>query len=64
MATFQERKKERTEHYFKYVYGMKLQVCSACNGSGHYDVKGSPPCGACSGTGKEEYESDKRRRIL
>ena len=27
--------------------------CIACNGSGHYDHNGSPPCGACDGTGKE-----------
>lgn len=25
--------------------------CSACNGSGRYDAKGSPKCGACNGTG-------------
>lgn len=28
--------------------------CMACNGSGHYDSHGSPPCGACDGTGWEE----------
>lgn len=27
--------------------------CIACNGSGHYDSGGSPPCGACGGSGKE-----------
>lgn len=27
--------------------------CYACNGSGRYDVGGSPPCGACDGTGRE-----------
>jgi alkylated DNA repair dioxygenase AlkB len=27
--------------------------CYACNGSGHYDHNGSPPCGACGGTGRE-----------
>lgn len=31
--------------------------CVACNGSGRYDSKGSPPCGACDGTGYEEDES-------
>lgn len=27
--------------------------CMACNGSGVYDSHGSPPCGACDGTGFE-----------
>lgn len=26
--------------------------CYACNGTGIYDITGSPPCGACNGTGK------------
>lgn len=25
--------------------------CYACNGSGRYDVNGSPKCGSCTGTG-------------
>jgi DnaJ-class molecular chaperone len=29
------------------------QKCYACNGSGYYDSNGSPPCGACDGTGLE-----------
>ena len=29
------------------------EKCSACNGSGHYDAKGSPKCRACDGTGFE-----------
>ena len=29
----------------------KKQVCYACNGSGHYDVKGGPKCSSCKGTG-------------
>jgi DnaJ-class molecular chaperone len=33
---------------------IKQKVCTACNGSGYYDHNGSPPCGVCSGTGKEE----------
>lgn len=33
-----------------------VQKCIACNGSRYYDHNGSPPCGACDGTGKEiEY---------
>lgn len=37
--------------------GKKLQkqqqkhVCVACNGSGRYDVSGSPKCSSCNGTG-------------
>jgi len=27
------------------------EKCIACNGSGHYDHNGSPPCGSCEGTG-------------
>ena len=29
----------------------ETKVCTACSGSGYYDVDGSPPCGACNGTG-------------
>ena len=28
-------------------------VCVACSGSGYYDVKGSPKCSSCAGTGFE-----------
>lgn len=54
--TFHERKRQRTEYYEKYVKGWKLGPCTACYGSGHYDVNGSPPCGACNGTGKERIK--------
>lgn len=60
MATFQERKKERTEYFFRFIYGMKLRTCSACNGTGRYDNTGSPRCGACGGSGRETYEGEKR----
>jgi hypothetical protein len=29
----------------------RVKICSACNGSGHYDNTGSPKCGACLGLG-------------
>lgn len=58
MNNFQDRKQERKEHYMKYVYGWKLRTCPACSGSGYYDTFGSPPCGACEGTGKERYKDD------
>ena len=29
----------------------KPKVCLACNGSGKYDVSGSPKCASCNGTG-------------
>lgn len=48
-----ERKQERTDHFFRYVYGWRKYKCTACNGSGIYDHDGAPPCSACSGTGKE-----------
>ncbi len=34
----------------------KPKVCTACNGSGHYDHDGAPKCGACNGTGLERNE--------
>jgi len=36
----------------------KSKSCIACNGSGRYDHNGSPPCGACGGTGIEEQNHD------
>lgn len=56
-ASFHERKKIRTEWYFKYVYKWKEKPCSACSGSGYYDDTGSPKCGSCDGTGKQKYQS-------
>lgn len=32
----------------------KPEQCPACSGSGRYDVKGSPKCGSCNGTGIKE----------
>ena len=55
--SFHDRKKERSDYYWKYVHGWKLTKCIACNGSGKYDVDGSPPCSSCGGTGKERYKS-------
>jgi DnaJ-class molecular chaperone len=48
--TYQERKAERTRRYLSRI--AKKITCTACNGSGRYDVKNSPPCSACNGTGK------------
>jgi len=31
----------------------KKVICTACNGSGHYDNGGSPKCGCCNGKGYE-----------
>lgn len=36
-----------------YVRDLKKEKCSACSGSGYYDVNGSPACGICNGTGEE-----------
>lgn len=52
MSTFHERKAERAEYYRRFVHGLKLEKCVACNGSGYYDNTGSPPCSSCGGTGK------------
>jgi DnaJ-class molecular chaperone len=56
MCTFHERKAARKEYYEKFVKGWKLRDCTSCSGTGIYDNTGSPPCGACEGTGKEEYK--------
>lgn len=41
-------------HDFSPSVGAKEPAkCSACGGSGRYDNDGSPPCGACNGTGRE-----------
>lgn len=56
MATFSERKAQRTDHYRRFVHGWKQRPCTACDGSGYYDNDGSPPCGACDGTGKELFK--------
>ena len=52
---FRDRKKERKEYYEKYI-GKKLVRCTACSGSGYYDMcdKKSRPikCSCCEGTGK------------
>ncbi len=55
MALFHERKKQRTERYYRQIHGYRQRPCTACNGSGHYDSHGSPCCAACGGTGKERY---------
>lgn len=56
MATFYERKAQRTDYYKRFVHGWKQRPCTACAGSGYYDSDGSPPCGACDGTGKELFK--------
>ena len=44
---------------YSFVFGWKLRICASCNGTGKYDSHHSPPCGACEGTGKERYPSEK-----
>jgi DnaJ-class molecular chaperone len=58
---FKQRKQERTDNYFKFEFGWVLKDCTACNGSGYYDSCGSPPCGACEGTGKEKVKGEKSK---
>ncbi len=58
-SPFHEAKDERRKHFFKYVYGWKKRKCSACSGSGYYDARNNPRCGACKGTGKESYPGPK-----
>ena len=59
MANFHQRKAERTEYYFAFVFGWNLIPCLSCNGSGKYDNDGSPDCGACDGSGKERVRGAK-----
>ena len=40
------------------------QICIACNGSGHYDNNGAPPCSSCDGTGWEPGTEMYRRAML
>lgn len=64
---FKERKTQRTQHFYAYVYGWRTRPCGACSGSGKYDYgrpDGSvPDCGACDGTGKEKYKGPKARGV-
>lgn len=54
---FQERKKLRSDYYFKFIFGYKLRKCISCSGTGFYDNDKSPICSSCEGTGKEKYDS-------
>lgn len=63
-TTFHERKQIRTKHYKDNVEGWKMRKCIACAGSGRYDHNGSPPCGACNGTGKERYKPIKEGELV
>lgn len=38
---------------------MEDNICTACNGSGHYDTNNSPICSCCNGTGYVNPELDK-----
>ena len=66
MNTFHERKQERAERYFKYVYGWKQRKCCACNGSGYYDHSfggKTPRCSSCRGSGKERYKPEVTEKV-
>lgn len=56
---FRERKAERTERYFRFIYGWVLKPCVGCSGSGYWDNDGSPPCSSCGGTGKVRVRGPK-----
>jgi len=55
---YQDRKKARVEHYNSFVKGWKKRLCTACAGSGYYDIYKSPRCLACNGTGFEMYKPE------
>ncbi|MCY9874509.1 hypothetical protein [Vibrio barjaei] len=57
--SFLERKLNRKLFFYKYIYGIKTQPCTSCAGTGRYDSGRSPYCGACEGSGKEEYRGPK-----
>lgn len=52
MTDYQARKRQRAIAYFRHRFGFRLERCTACNGSGHYDGPGAPRCSACSGAGR------------
>ncbi len=56
---FLMRKCWRALRYYRDIHGVKLRACTACNGSGYYDNNGSPKCGGCDGTCKEDYRGPK-----
>lgn len=43
----------------KWAEANKTAQCTACGGSGCYDVAGSPKCGACGGTGRQPAKQTK-----
>lgn len=54
VSDYQRRKAERKKA-FDLRHGVKLEVCSACSGSGRYDYARNgrtPKCGSCNGSGK------------
>lgn len=53
---FHSRKTARKDYFERFEKGWKTRKCTACAGSGRYDNHGSPPCGACDGTGKEKFK--------
>lgn len=61
MSDYLERKQLRTALYDA-KHGVKMVVCSACSGSGYYDARNSPKCGACNGKGKH-YPSTLEREL-
>lgn len=42
---------------------IESETCTACNGSGRYDSKGSPKCGACRGRGLAPKSENAVRRL-
>lgn len=56
--TFKQRKQQRTDYFEQFIKGWRQSNCTACDGSGFYDHDGNPDCDACSGEGKESYQTD------
>ena len=51
MSDYHSRKAARIVQAQR-LHGVKMITCTGCNGSGHYDNTGSPPCWSCAGPGK------------
>jgi len=51
--SFREKKRKRTEFYFKHIHGKKLVQCTACSGYRYYC---GGACGCCEGTGKTRQQ--------
>ena len=51
MNAWEQQKLWAKRAFFRWKYGWQYAPCTACNGSGHYDNDGAPPCQGCEPPG-------------